>query len=121
MNVATFDYKMIIAIRKDLGLSKGRYAAYSARVAYEAFLHTKRYQINWVNNWLGEGQKKVVVKLNNDNHLKELAQKTRQNNIPSFVLKSGLENKNQEKSIAIGIGPGPSKKISQFTADLKLL
>jgi len=54
-------YKMVIVVREDLQLSCGKLAVQVAHAAVECTLKSKKKN-PWFDDWLKEGQKKVVVK-----------------------------------------------------------
>ncbi|MCU0862055.1 MAG: peptidyl-tRNA hydrolase, partial [Methanomassiliicoccales archaeon] len=58
-----FEYKMVIAVRKDLRLSPGKLAAQVAHAAVNCAFASKRRTPKWFEPWYTEGQKKVVVKV----------------------------------------------------------
>ena len=61
---ATDDYKMVLIVRNDLHLGKGKACAQCAHGAtsmYHKLLEEQQYQL--IENWFDSGQKKVVVKV----------------------------------------------------------
>ena len=60
----TEDYKMVLVVRNDLRMGKGKACAQCAHGAtgmYHRLIEEKEYQL--IENWLKSGQKKVVVKV----------------------------------------------------------
>ena len=54
------EYKMVILVRQDLKLPKGKMAAQVAHAAVEAAVKSSDSK---VDGWLSQGQKKVVLKV----------------------------------------------------------
>ena len=67
-----FKYKQVIAVRTDLGMTKGKLAV---QVAHGAVSASERARITeqalW-KSWFREGQKKVVVKVTSEEDLIQL-------------------------------------------------
>lgn len=73
-------------------------------------------------NWKNSGQKKVVLKIQSMDQLKELIIKLESNRLPYFVVNdAGLTQLKPGTTTAVGIGPVLSKEVDKFTGDLKLL
>ncbi|NHK33005.1 MAG: aminoacyl-tRNA hydrolase [Asgard group archaeon] len=122
MTFVEFNYKMVIAIRSDLKLTKSKIAVYASHVAVLAVEEAKRKKINWLKNWYSEGQKKVVVQVYSEQELQKLIQKAKDENLPyASISEDDLKNNTKEIIIALAIGPSPNTKVDKFTADLKLL
>ena len=57
--------KMVIAVRKDLAMGKGKIAAQVAHAAVACTLISMKKNKKTFNEWYETGQKKVVVKVDN--------------------------------------------------------
>src|SRR5438094_9746298 len=55
------DHKLVIAVRSDLELSRGKLAVQVAHAAVMAAFETRTHQRKWFAEWWAEGKKKVVV------------------------------------------------------------
>ena len=62
-DMGEMEYKMVIAVRKDLRLSAGKMAAQVAHAAVNCALISRRRDPDSFQAWYDEGQKKVVVKV----------------------------------------------------------
>src|SRR5438034_856517 len=56
------EYKLVIAVRSDLELSRGKLAVQVAHASVMAAFDAKARHRKWFAEWWAEGQKKVVVK-----------------------------------------------------------
>ncbi|MFW9820873.1 MAG: aminoacyl-tRNA hydrolase, partial [Candidatus Thorarchaeota archaeon] len=73
-------------------------------------------------NWKNSGQKKVVLKIQNMDQLKEILIKLESEKITYFVVSdAGLTQLTPGTTTAVGIGPVLSTEIDKITGDLKLL
>ncbi|MGC9780605.1 MAG: peptidyl-tRNA hydrolase [Candidatus Heimdallarchaeota archaeon] len=118
----SFQYKMIIAIRTDLKMTKGKMAVQASHAAVIAVEEAKRSKLKWVKSWFSEGQKKVVVQILSKEQLELLYQKARSSNLPcSFINDAGLTELPAGTATAVAIGPAPNNKLDKITSNLKLL
>jgi len=73
-------------------------------------------------NWKNSGQKKVVLKIQSMDQLKDLLSKLKSDKIPFFIVNdAGLTQLTPGTTTAVGIGPVLSSEIDKITGDLKLL
>ena len=101
-----FQFKMIIAIRSDLKLTKA--AVYASHVAVLAVEDAKKRKSQYLKKWFSEGQKKVAVKAPSEQILQELYQKAKSENLPCAIINSKDSTNNVNESyVAIAIGPVP--------------
>jgi len=116
------EYKQVILVRIDLKMGIGKKCVQSchASVSSSDLVRVQNKTI-W-KNWKNSGQKKVVLKIQNIDQLKELLIKLESSKIPYFVVKdAGLTQLPPGTTTAVGIGPVLSTKIDKITGDLKLL
>ena len=66
------EVKMIIVVRRDLDLGKGKMAAQVAHAAVSLALHSMKKDKRIFRQWLDQGQKKVVVRVDDLKGLYEL-------------------------------------------------
>lgn len=116
------EYKQVILVRIDLKMGTGKKCAQSCHASVSAsdFVRVQNKTI-W-KNWKNSGQKKVVLKIQTMDQLKELLIKLDSKEIPYFVVSdAGLTQLTPGTTTAVGIGPVLSTKIDKITGDLKLL
>ena len=75
-----FDPKMVIVVRKDLGMRKGKLAAQAAHAAQEAILdrsaETPRLKDSAdILAWLANNYRKIVVSVNSEAELHDLVRR----------------------------------------------
>ncbi|MGC8817007.1 MAG: peptidyl-tRNA hydrolase Pth2 [Candidatus Hadarchaeum sp.] len=117
-----FNYKQVIVVRTDLEMSPGKIAAQAAHGAVGAAEAARKKRRKWFYEWFSEGQKKVVVKVKNENELLELKKKADKLGLPNMlVVDAGLTELAPGTVTALGIGPAPNEELDQITGKLPLL
>lgn len=115
------DYKLVVAVREDLDMSKGKMAVQVAHASVISALNCKKTNAKWFRNWYDEGQKKVVVKAADVEGLRELQGEATKLNIPTALIDdAGLTELPPGTTTCLGIGPAPNAVIDQVTGRLKL-
>ncbi|RLG77589.1 MAG: peptidyl-tRNA hydrolase [Thermoprotei archaeon] len=116
------EFKQVIVVRSDIKMSKGKLATQVAHAAVEATLRTLKIKPEWVECWLSQGQKKVVLKVNNLDELLKIKEDAQRNSlIAVLVVDAGRTELPPETPTAVGIGPAPAELIDKITGRLKLL
>jgi len=116
------EYKQVILIRTDLKMSTGKKCAQSSHASVSASDLVRVQNKNIWKNWKNTGQKKVVLKIQSIEQLKEIVLKLESNKLPYFIVNdAGLTQLPPGTTTAVGIGPTLSTEIDKITGDLKLL
>ena len=130
--------KQVIVVRKDLNMRKGKIAAQVAHASIKVFLDRK---VTWkpsampmgrhmiidmtpeMEEWASESFTKIVVGVDSESELYEIANKAKDNNIPfAIIVDNGFtEFHGNRTTTCVAIGPDISYKIDQITGELKLL
>jgi len=109
--------KQVIVVRKDLTLGKGKLCVQVAHASISSFLISK-----FKNEWMEQGQKKVVVKCENEQDLLKIYESAKRENLPAALIQdAGLTEIPPGTITCVGIGPDDEKKIDKITGNLKLL
>jgi len=115
------DFKLVIIVRTDLGLSKGKMAAQVSHAAVNCSLKSKKSDSSNFTKWLGEGQKKVVVKVSGESELRKLQQHAREIGlISSLITDAGLTEVPPGTVTCLGIGPASDSAIDKVTGNCSL-
>jgi len=115
-------YKMVIAVRKDLKLTAGKMAAQVAHAAVNCALQAKRRKPEWFDKWHEEGQKKVVVKVASLEELLRLKVAAEDAGLTtSLITDAGLTELPPNTTTVLGIGPAPEEAIDKVTGHLGLM
>ncbi|MHA1293457.1 MAG: peptidyl-tRNA hydrolase Pth2 [Promethearchaeota archaeon] len=116
------DYKQVILIRTDLNMSTGKKCAQACHASVSAsdLVRVKNKKV-W-KSWKNTGQKKVILKVNSMEELREIFLKVQKQKIHCFLVKdAGLTQLAPGTTTALGIGPVLAYEIDKITGDLKLL
>ncbi len=115
-------YKQVIVVRRDIKMSCGKIAAQVAHAALMAYEEAKRTRKEWVEAWLAEGQKKVVLQVNTLNELLEIYRKAKAMKLPAALVQDAGHTELPPGTITcVAIGPAPEHEVDKITGKLKLL
>jgi PTH2 family peptidyl-tRNA hydrolase len=117
-----FEYKQVIAFRSDLKLSKGKIAAQAGHAAVSAAEEVRKRHRNWWDAWLFEGQRKIAVRVKDEEELLELEEAAKELGLPNaLIVDRGLTEIPPDTITCLGIGPAPAEMIDKLTGKLALL
>lgn len=116
--------KMVIVVRSDLPMGKGKVGAQCAHAALECCRQTlsthKKQQMFY--SWLQVGQPKIVLKIQNEEELLNLASKAQKAGLITSIIKDAGKTQLRPGTVTVvGIGPGSSEIIDSLTSKLRLL
>ncbi len=113
---------MVIVFRSDLQLSKGKAAVQAGHAAVSAAEEARKRKKEWWDDWLGEGQRKIAVKVKSEKELLELEKLAEEYALPcALIVDRGLTEIPPNTITCLGIGPAPSEKVDKLTGNLPLL
>jgi PTH2 family peptidyl-tRNA hydrolase len=119
---SAFAYKMVIVVRTDIKMSKGKVAAQAGHAAVSAAEYARKNRPEWWSPWTREGQCKIAVKVKSEQELLELERKARNAGLPAaLIVDRGLTELPPETMTCLGIGPAPADKVDTITGKLSLL
>jgi PTH2 family peptidyl-tRNA hydrolase len=117
-----FEYKQVLVFRSDLKLSKGKIAAQAGHAAVSAAQEAHNRHRSWWDSWLFEGQRKVAVKVKDEEELLELEEAAIDLGLPNaLIVDKGLTEVPPGTVTCLGIGPAPTAMVDRLTGKLKLL
>ncbi len=115
-------HKLVVAVRADLELSRGKLAVQVAHAAVMAALDAKARHRKAFSDWYDEGQKKVVVKAADLHELHLLQNKARSLGLTTALVEdAGLTELPPGTVTCLAVGPGPNEVVDQVTGHLKLV
>ncbi|CAD1474115.1 unnamed protein product, partial [Heterotrigona itama] len=109
------NYKLILVIRTDLKMGKGKIAAQCAHAAVEAYKAAENYP-EILRAWEKCGQAKITVKVDSESALKEIVKQARAVGLLANIIKDAGHTQVKPGSRTVcAIGPGPAELINQIT------
>ena len=119
---SAFEYKLVIVLRTDIKMSKGKIAAQAGHAAVSASEYARKNHPEWWNPWIMEGQRKIAVKVKSEQEILELERKARNAKLPAvLIVDRGLTEIPPNTTTCLGIGPAPANKVDAITGKLSLL
>src|SRR3989338_4881661 len=110
--------KQVILVRKDLKLPAGKLAAQVAHASLESALKANKAILG---AWRSTGAGKIVLKVSDENELKEFEKRIRAEKIPCVLITDAGHTVVEPGTItALGIGPVEATKIYKITGNLKM-
>ena len=112
------NYKQVILVRQDLKLPKGKMAAQVGHAAVEAALKSDK---EIIKKWRLKGQKKIVLKVNDEKELLKYLQLAKDSEIvTALITDAGKTVIAPGTKTALAIGPDDEDTIDNLTSNLKL-
>jgi PTH2 family peptidyl-tRNA hydrolase len=125
MTLATskaYEYKMVLIIRTDLKMSKGKMIVQACHAAVESSEVAKRENREIWKKWRNGSSKKVALRVESLEELLELYNNTLQLKVSCALIKdAGLTELPPGTTTALGIGPDKSEIIDKITGQLQLI
>jgi PTH2 family peptidyl-tRNA hydrolase len=117
-----YEYKMVIIIRTDLKMSKGKMIVQACHAAVESSEVAKRENREIWKKWRNGSSKKVALRIESLEELLELYTNTLQLKVSCALIKdAGLTELPPGTTTALGIGPDKSEVIDKITGLLQLI
>lgn len=110
--------KQAIVARTDIGMGTGKLAAQVAHASLSAYEDADDRSRK---RWKGEGQKKIVLKGENESQLFELADVAEREGLPHAIVRdAGHTQLDPETVTTLAVGPGPAETVDRVTGALSL-
>ena len=120
--MAVDEAKMVIAVRADLKMSKGKAAAQAAHAAVNCAFASKKKDSRTFDKWMDSGQRKVVLKVQDEKQLFEIkAMADASGLINSVITDAGRTEIAPGSVTCIGIGPSTDSVLDKITGELSML
>lgn len=116
------EIKMVVAVRRDLDLGKGKIAAQVAHAAVSCALKAEKYEKKLFTAWIRGGQKKIVIRVDNEATLIDLKRKVESLGIVNELISdAGFTQIMPGTVTCLGIGPVEEHVIEPITGEYPLL
>jgi PTH2 family peptidyl-tRNA hydrolase len=110
--------KQAIVARSDLGMGRGKLAA---QVAHASLMASDDAPEADRRAWKGDGQKKVVLKVDGEAALFDLADRAEREGLPNAVVRdAGHTQLEPGTATALAVGPAEDGRVDGVTGELSL-
>ena len=110
--------KQAIVARRDIGMGEGKLAA---QVAHASLMAYQDAGPKTQSAWQGEGQTKIVLGVDSEAELFELADVAKREGLPHAVVRdAGRTQLDPGTVTALAVGPGEDNIVDKVTGDLSL-
>ncbi|XP_072909244.1 peptidyl-tRNA hydrolase 2, mitochondrial [Hemitrygon akajei] len=115
------EYKMVLVVRNDLKMGKGKVAAQCSHAAVSAYRQLQVRNPDLLRQWEYCGQPKVVVKAPDEDSIVSLLMHAKNLGLTvSLIQDAGRTQIAPGSRTVLGIGPASAKLVDQVTGHLKL-
>ncbi|XP_025834169.1 peptidyl-tRNA hydrolase 2, mitochondrial-like [Agrilus planipennis] len=115
------EYRLIMGIRNDLKMQKGKVAAQCGHAAVAAYAKALKHKPQTVKRWLSYGGTKITVRIDSEEELLELDKKAKSAGILSSIIRdAGQTQVAPGTRTVIAVGPAPKSELDKVTGHLKL-
>lgn len=114
------DLKMVIVMRKDLNMRRGKMVAQGSHGILNAYINSDNTLRSYWKNFSFE--KKICVSVNSESELYDIFNKCIDEDINVYMVRDlGFTEFKEETDTCLAIGPDYSEKIDKITGKLPLL
>ncbi|RFU80703.1 peptidyl-trna hydrolase 2 [Trichoderma arundinaceum] len=119
--------KLVLVVRTDLGMTKGKIAAQCSHATLACYKALARAdpsspERKLLSRWERFGQAKIAVQVKSQAEMLELRGKARAMGLTAEVIQDAGRTQIEAGSMTVlGVGPGPRSLVDKVTGELKLL
>lgn len=116
------EYKIVVLVRMDLDMGKGKIAAQVGHASVDLALRAQKMDKKSFDAWMSNGQKKVVLKVANKDEMIRYMNEARSCGLYTCAITDAGRTQIEPGSMTVvGIGPAPDSEIDKVTGTLKML
>lgn len=113
--------KMVILVRQDLNMGKGKAAAQACHAVLAAYKDAQRRDPSVLDAWEASGQAKVTLKVESEEEMMTLVKKAREYGVTAqYIRDAGRTQLAPNTTTVAAIGPAPKTLLDLVTGHLKL-
>ncbi|XP_066148817.1 probable peptidyl-tRNA hydrolase 2 [Euwallacea fornicatus] len=115
------EVRLVLGVRNDLKMQKGKVAAQCGHGAMAAYATTLSTSPSLLKNWLKNGGTKIALRVDSEDQMLELDRKAKENNVLSCIIRdAGQTQVAPGTRTVIAIGPARRSVLEKITGHLKL-
>ncbi|XP_014361238.2 peptidyl-tRNA hydrolase 2, mitochondrial [Papilio machaon] len=116
------EYKLVLVVRTDLNMGKGKIAAQCSHAAVGAFEKAQKKDPESLKIWQSTGQAKIALKSDSLDEIKQINDNAKKMGLITSMIRDAGRTQIAANSITVlGIGPAPKDIVDKVTGHLKLL
>uniref|UniRef100_A0A182XX79 peptidyl-tRNA hydrolase n=1 Tax=Anopheles stephensi TaxID=30069 RepID=A0A182XX79_ANOST len=116
------EYKMVLVVRNDLKMGKGKIAAQCGHAAVGAFESGLHNTPKAIRKWQNSGQAKIALKVESEVALMEIYRSAKANKLNCCMIRdAGRTQIEPNTKTVLAVGPAPVVAVDSVTGHLKLL
>lgn len=116
------EYKLVVLVRTDLDMGKGKIAAQVGHASVECALRAEKKDRKAFDSWMDCGQRKVVLKVSGKDEMIRYMNEARSCGFYTVLITdAGRTQVEPGSATCIGIGPAPESEVDKVTGGLKML
>ncbi|MBO4357440.1 MAG: peptidyl-tRNA hydrolase [Candidatus Methanomethylophilaceae archaeon] len=116
------EYKLVVLVRNDLKMGKGKIAAQAAHAAVECALFAEKKNRKAFDAWYNSGQAKIVLRVDSMEELDEYRKIASSSGIHiAMITDAGRTQIAPGTTTCMGLGPAPVSELDRITGELKML
>ncbi|KAJ3142612.1 hypothetical protein HK101_003263 [Irineochytrium annulatum] len=115
------EWKLVLAIRTDLDMQKGKVAAQCGHATLAAYKQMMKRDPAGLKQWEKWGQAKITLKVQSEEEMLDLQRKARALGlVAESILDAGRTQIAAGSRTVLAIGPGPKERVNEVTGKLRL-
>uniref|UniRef100_A0A182UYW2 peptidyl-tRNA hydrolase n=2 Tax=Anopheles merus TaxID=30066 RepID=A0A182UYW2_ANOME len=116
------EYKMVLVVRNDLKMGKGKIAAQCGHAAVGAYESGVRNTPAAIRKWQNGGQAKIALKVDTEEAMMEIYRTAKANKLNCCLIRdAGRTQIEPNTKTVLAVGPAPIVAVDSVTGHLKLL
>nr|XP_040241008.2 probable peptidyl-tRNA hydrolase 2 [Anopheles coluzzii] len=116
------EYKMVLVVRNDLKMGKGKIAAQCGHAAVGAYESGVRNTPAVIRKWQNGGQAKIALKVDTEEAMMEIYRTAKANKLNCCLIRdAGRTQIEPNTKTVLAVGPAPNVAVDSVTGHLKLL
>eukprot|EP00188_Purpureofilum_apyrenoidigerum_P001877 Plantae.Rhodophyta-Purpureofilum_apyrenoidigerum.ctg20856.p1 GENE.Plantae.Rhodophyta-Purpureofilum_apyrenoidigerum.ctg20856~~Plantae.Rhodophyta-Purpureofilum_apyrenoidigerum.ctg20856.p1 ORF type:complete len:159 (+),score=29.56 Plantae.Rhodophyta-Purpureofilum_apyrenoidigerum.ctg20856:164-640(+) len=116
------EYKVVLCVRTDLGMKKGKMAAQCGHAALGIYKEALRKRPQKVRSWEANAQPKIALQIRSMQEARTLERMAKSKGIPSYMVYDAGRTQIASGSMTVlALGPARKDELDTITGKLKLL